>query len=151
VRPDGVRAGARRHACVSVCLFNLHACQRVSGLFVCSLGCELRGAVSERASVLARPPGALFRYLQAAVQGVQAHVHHIVWRSSRPWALPVRRKSLTVARTLDGEGLQHLKQVVDENPRLFLDEIALKLKNERGSMMSEASVCRYLMASTSAV
>ena len=70
---------------------------------------------------------------------------------SRPWALPVRRKSLTVARTLDGEGLQHLKQVVDENPRLFLDEIALKLKNERGSMMSEASVCRYLMASTSAV
>ena len=56
-----------------------------------------------------------------------------------------------MARTLDGEGLQHLKQVVDENPRLFLDEIALKLKNERGSMMSEASVCRYLMASTSAV
>ena len=142
-----MRAGARRHACVSVCLFNLHACQRVSGLFVCSLGCELRGAVSERASVLARPPGALLRYLQAAVQGVQAHVHHIVWRSSRPWALPVRRKSLTVARTLDGEGLQHLKQVVDENPRLFLDEIALKLKNERVVMMSEASVCRYLMAS----
>ena len=70
---------------------------------------------------------------------------------SRPWALPVRRKSLTVARKLDGESLQHLKQVVDENPRLFLDEIALKLKNERGSMMSEASVCRYLMASTSAV
>ena len=51
---------------------------------------------------------------------------------SRPWAFPVRRKSLSVARKLDAESLQHLKQDVDENPRLFLDEIALKLKNDCG-------------------
>jgi transposase len=66
---------------------------------------------------------------------------------SRPWAFPVRRKSLSVARKLDAESLQHLKQVVDENPRLFLDEIALKIKNDCGVILSEAAVCRNLMAS----
>jgi transposase len=67
---------------------------------------------------------------------------------SRPWAFPVRRRGrLSAARKLGEDGLQHLKAIVDDNPRLFLDEIALKLKTEHGVTLSEAAVCRYLMAS----
>ena len=67
---------------------------------------------------------------------------------SRPWAIPVKRRTSSVARKLDEDGLRCLKSIVDDNPRLFLDEIALKLKMDHGVILSEASICRYLMAST---
>jgi len=65
------------------------------------------------------------------------------FRLNFSWEQPARRKSKWDLR-LNEEGLAHLRDIIQDNPGLYLDEIKRELREAHGVRASRSTICRAI-------